>query len=328
MTLDRVRSFADPFIVALVAVVVAASFLPCRGAYAQAFGALTTAAIVLLFFLHGARLSREAILTGIGNWRLHVAVLASTFMLFPIVGLALHAILGGALNRAMLDGIVFLCLLPSTVQSSIAFTSIARGNVSAAVCGASLSNLLGIVVTPALVTVLLRGNGAHMSLGSAEGIVLELLAPFVLGHLSRPLTARFLARYAQIVGLVDRGSILLVVYTAFSAAVVKGLWLQLSAGDFAAVVGQDALVLAIGLSATTCVARLFGVPRMDEIAIVFCGSKKSLAAAVPMAGLLFPAASVGPMLVPIMLYHQIQLMTCAVLARRYAAGWARQPAPA
>ncbi len=317
----KLPAYIDVFLVALFVTVALATVLPCRGHGAELFGVATNVAIGLLFFLHGAKLSRAAILDGIGNWRLHLTVLAFSFVLFPLVGLALRAGLGRWVDRSMLDGIVFLCLLPSTVQSSIAFTSIARGNVPAAVCSASLSNLLGIFVTPLLVGLVLVkqvGAGSGVSLAAVGDILLQLLVPFVAGHLSRPLTAGWIGRHQRATEIVDRGSILLVVYTAFSAAVVEGLWHRLSVTDLTVVLLLDGLVLAVALLSTTFVARGLGFQRADEIAIVFCGSKKSLASGVPMASVLFPAALVGPLIVPIMLYHQMQLMVCATLARRYA----------
>jgi sodium/bile acid cotransporter 7 len=313
----------DSFILGLLIAVLLATVLPCRGQGAMLFGILTNAAIALLFFLHGAKLSRQAIMEGIGNWKLHLTVLASSFVMFPLIGLALRAALGRWVSMPMLDGILFLCLLPSTVQSSIAFTSIARGNVSAAVCSASASNVLGILLTPVLVGLLLAGemqagNGGGISLGGVGGIVLQLLVPFIFGHLSRPFTADWIETHPTAVNLVDRGSILLVVYTAFSAAIVEGLWGKLSIADLVVVTMLDAAVLFFALFATTIGARRMGFNRADEIAIVFCGSKKSMASGVPMANVLFPAAAVGFMIVPLMLFHQMQLMVCAVLARRYA----------
>jgi sodium/bile acid cotransporter 7 len=316
----KLPAMLDPFLLFLVGTVVAASVLPCRGEGAVVFGWVTDAAIAVLFFLHGAKLSQDAIVAGVGHWRLHLLVVGSTFVLFPVIGLAVRA-LGGGLNANMTAGVLFLCLLPSTVQSSIAFTAIARGNVPAAVCSATLSNVAGIFITPLLVGLFMgaRAAGGGINLHSILTIAIQLLAPFIAGHLSRPLTAKLLARHKDIANLVDRGSILLVVYTAFSAAVVEGLWKTLSAGDIALVFGLDAAVLAIALVATTLIARALGFSREDEIAIVFCGSKKSLASGVPMAGVLFPAAAVGPLIVPLMLFHQMQLMVCAVMARRYAA---------
>jgi sodium/bile acid cotransporter 7 len=316
----KLPAMLDPFLVFLVATVIAASVLPCRGEGAVVFGWITDAAIAVLFFLHGAKLSQDAIVAGVGHWRLHLLVAGSTFVLFPAIGLAVRA-LGGGINPNMTAGVLFLCLLPSTVQSSIAFTAIARGNVPAAVCSATLSNVAGIFITPLLVGLFMgaRAAGGGINLHSILSIAIQLLAPFIAGHLSRPLTAKLLAQHKDVANMVDRSSILLVVYTAFSAAVVEGLWKRLSAGDIALVLGLDAAVLAIALVATSLIARALGFSREDEIAIVFCGSKKSLASGVPMAGVLFPAAAVGPLIVPLMLFHQMQLMVCAVMARRYAA---------
>jgi sodium/bile acid cotransporter 7 len=319
----KIKGFLpDGYVLAILGTVVLASVLPARGWAVRPFDIATDAIITLLFFLHGAKLSREAIIQGMGHWRLHLLVLCSTFVLFPVLGLGARALAAPFLDPSLAAGLLFLCLLPSTVQSSIAFTAVGRGNVAAAVCAASVSNLLGIFITPVLVHLLMPESSAGQAAGGAlkqvEAISLQLLLPFVLGHLSRPLTAGWLGKRKKLVGLVDRGSILFVVYTAFSAAVVAGLWSRLSAGDLLGVLALSALILALALVATTTAARALGFKREDEVAIVFCGSKKSLASGVPMAGVLFPAAAVGPMIVPLMLFHQIQLMACAVLARRYA----------
>jgi sodium/bile acid cotransporter 7 len=309
----------DPFIALLIASVVLASVLPCHGAGAHIMGIITEAAIALLFFLHGAKLSREAILCGLGAWRIHALALGTTFIAFPLVGLGLRAMSHGWLNPVIGDGIMFLCFLPSTVQSSIAFTSIARGNVPAAVCSASASNLLGIFITPLLTGIFLIG-GRHgvISFHAVQAIVLQLLVPFIFGHLSRPLTARFVHRHKKLVGWTDRSAILLVVYTAFSAAVIEGLWQRYSWADLGITAVLATAILALALVFTTFTARRFGLNRADETVVVFCGSKKSLASGVPIAGVLFPPALLGPMILPLMLFHQIQLMACAVLAQRYA----------
>lgn len=321
----------DPFIVALLAAVVLASVLPCEGLGARIMGGITDAGIALLFFLHGAKLSREAILSGIGAWRIHALALGTTYIFFPAFGLGLRAVSGGWLDPTVADGIVFLCFLPSTVQSSIAFTSIAHGHVPAAVCSASASNLIGIVLTPVLTGIfLLHGVQGGFSFHAAQAIALQLLLPFILGHLSRPWTASFLHRHSKLVGRVDRSAILLVVYTAFSAAVVEGLWKRYSLEALGVTLGLCLLLLALALGFTTFVSRRLHLSREDEIAVVFCGSKKSLASGVPLAGVLFPPAILGPMIVPLMLFHQIQLMACAVLAQRYArtAPGLHRPAPA
>ena len=307
--------------------VVAASILPARGQAAVGFDWATKIAIGLVFFLHGARLSREAVIGGLTHWRLHLVVLASTFALFPLLCLGLAALPPQITPSALAGGLVFLGCLPSTIQSSIGFTVIARGNVAAAVAAASASNLLGILITPILVGLLLHRQGA-ISAHSAWAIVLQLLAPFLAGQVLRRWIGGFVARHATLLQRIDRGSILLVVYTAFSGAVVEGVWSQIDALDLARLLGLCAVLLAAVLGATWFAARALGFSKEDEIAIVFCGSKKSLASGVPMAGVLFPAATAGLALLPLMLFHQIQLMACAVIAQRYAARPALDEAPA
>ena len=322
------RLLPDAFTVAIVLTVVLASLLPCRGAGARLFGGLTTAAIALLFFLHGARLSREAAIAGLTHWRLHLTVLASTFVLFPVMGLLLRPLLAPLVTPALYAGVLFLCVLPSTVQSSIAFTSIARGNVSAAVCAASASSLLGIVLTPLLVALTLHVHGgAGISIDAIGDIVLQLLVPFVAGQVAQRWIGSWAAAHRRLLSFVDQGSILLVVYTAFSAAVLEGLWQQTPLWLLAGLLVVDGVLLALALLITRYGARALGFDRADEITIVFCGSKKSLASGVPMAHVLFAGSMLGTVILPVMLFHQIQLMTCAVLARRYARGQEALPAP-
>lgn len=317
--MNRLRQALDPFLLLLIATVALASVLPARGEGARVAGAIADAGIVLLFFLHGAKLSRAAIWSGARAWKLHLATLATTFIAFPILGLIVGRV--GIVPADMRAGLLFLALLPSTVQSSIAFTAIARGNVAAAVVSASFSNLLGIVLTPLLVALLMQRSGSAglVSLSSIEGIVLQLLLPFVAGHLMRPWIGGFIERHRAMIGRVDRGSILLVVYAAFSAAVVEGLWSKVSTGELLALAALCMAMLAVVLLFTYALGRMLGLSREDAIVLQFCGSKKSLASGVPIAGVLFPAAAVGPILLPVMVFHQIQLMACALLARRYGA---------
>ncbi len=315
----RILSVFEPFILMLLGTVLLASLLPARGQWAVIAGYAADIGIVLLFFLHGAKLSRAAIWEGARNWRLHAAVFATTFIVFPLLGIAFSNMPG--LAGPVASGLLFLTLLPSTVQSSIAFTAIARGNVAAAVCSASFSNLIGIILTPALVALLMHGiggQGGGISLSAVESIVLQLLVPFVAGHLLRPWIGGFVARQKTLLTFVDRGSILLVVYTAFGAAVVEGLWTRVSGLDLALIAIVCILLLGIVLAVTWFAGRALGFTREDAIVLLFCGSKKSLASGVPMAGVLFPAAQVGAVLLPVMLFHQIQLIACAVIARRYA----------
>ena len=310
----------DPFLLWLIGTVLAASLLPARGAALVMFDYAADAAIVLLFFLHGAKLSREAIVAGISNWRLHLMVLSFTYILFPVLGLAGERAARLLVDPALAMGLLFLTLLPSTVQSSIAFTAMARGNVAAAVCSASLSNLLGIVFTPLLVTLFIHAGGTNGVDGfaSVQKIATQLLLPFVVGHLLRPLIGKWIDKHKKLLQPVDRSSILLVVYSAFSAAVVNGVWQRVGPLDLGVLLFASAVMLGVVIAVNGIAARLAGLSREDAIVLLFCGSKKSLVSGVPMAGALFAPAQVGMVILPLMIFHQLQLFVCAWLAARYA----------
>lgn len=318
----------DPYILLMLATVVLASVLPASGRGAPLMSAATNVAIAFLFFLYGTRIAPAAAIEGLRHWRLHGAVLLTTYAVFPILGLAFGLLVPSVLSAPLYAGLMFLCVLPSTVQSSIAFTSIARGNVAAALCSASASNILGIFVTPILVALLMKTQGAAFSYTVLRDILLQLLAPFLLGQLLRPWIGGFIQRHKAVLGLVDRGSILLVIYTAFSEGVTSGIWHQLALGDLAVLVLCCCVLLALVLVFTTLLSRhAMGFSREDEIVLVFCGSKKSLASGLPMASVLFASAQVGLVVLPLMLFHQIQLMVCAYLARRYATRPADETVP-
>jgi sodium/bile acid cotransporter 7 len=318
---QRPRFLPDNFTLAMIATVAMASLFPCHGEGAVIFDHVTHTAVSLLFFLHGAKLSREAVIAGITHWRLHLLVLLCTFALFPLLGLLLKPVLTPLVTPDLYLGILFLCMLPSTVQSSIAFTAAARGNVPAAICSASASNLLGIFLTPLLVGMLtsaqMRGGSA---LDSALQIALQLLLPFIAGQVARRWIGAWVERNKALTRLVDQGSILLVVYTAFSEAIGQGLWHQVSWATLGGLMLINVLLLGLVMGISAQLARRLGFSREDRIAIVFCGSKKSLASGVPMAKVLFAGGALGAVVLPLMLFHQLQLMVCAVLAQRYARG--------
>lgn len=303
---------------ALLAVVTFASIVPVDGPAAHSFAVATKLAVALLFFMHGARLSRDAVIAGATHWRLHAVVTASTFVLFPLLGIVIAKTIPNLLGPGLTTGVLFLCCLPSTVQSSIAFTSIAGGNVPAAICSATFSNLAGILITPIEIGLLLSTQGGGVSLDAIQTIVIQLLLPFVIGQLMRPWLADWSNRHRRLLMFTDRGSILMVVYGAFSEAVVTGLWHNTPWISLSSMIVVNVVLLIVVLIVTMQVSRRLGFNRADQIAIVFCGSKKSLASGAPMANVLFPAASVGLAVLPIMLFHQIQLMACSWLAQRYA----------
>lgn len=319
--LERLKKI-DPLIALIILAVIIAIIVPARGEFAEVFSWATKLAIALLFFLYGARLSTHEALAGLKHWRLHLTILAFTFVIYPIIGLALRP-MTSFISTDIYLGILFLTLVPSTVQSSVAFTSIAKGNVAGAIVSASASNLIGVIATPVLVMLLMGSVGAGDSGIHIDGsvfieIALQLLAPFILGQLLR----RWVGPLAANKGtkIVDRGSIAMVVYSAFSSGVVGGVWSTVNLWELAFLVVFSAAFVIAMLWLTRVASQKLGFSRADVVAIEFCGSKKSLATGLPMASVIFAGGSVplGLLILPLMIYHQIQLMICSWLASRYA----------
>ncbi|MBE9607273.1 bile acid:sodium symporter [Acetobacteraceae bacterium H6797] len=319
------RFLPDRFTQALLLTVLLASLFPAEGKAAVVTGWASSAALILLFFLHGARLPLETMVAGLKRPGLHALILCSTFVLFPVLGLGLHALMPGLLPKEMWLGLLFVCMLSSTVQSSIAFTSIAGGNVPAALCAATFSNLAGVFITPALVALLLHRQGSTGGIEEMGRVMAQLLLPFAAGSIARRWIGGWAARNKTLLSLTDRSSILIAVYAAFSTAVAQGVWQLFAPTQLVTLLVIEAVLLAAVMLAMLGASRLLRLPREDEIAVLFCGSKKSLASGVPMAGILF-GAQAGMVVVPVMLFHQLQLMVCAVLARRYAERAARRAA--
>ncbi|MDJ1132669.1 bile acid:sodium symporter family protein [Streptomyces iconiensis] len=322
----RIARFVDPYILLLLGTVLVAVLVPASGGAAEGFSWATKIAVGLIFFLYGARLSTREAVDGLRHWRLHLAVVLCTFALFPLLGLASYGLVPHVLTPELQTGLLFLCLVPSTIQSSIAFTSIARGNVPAAICAGTYSSLLGMIVTPLLAAWLIGGHAALSGSGLIE-VGSQLLAPFIAGQLVRRWLIGFLTRHKRILGFVDRGSVLLVVYTAFSQGMTEGVWGQVTPARLLALVGVEAVLLALMLSVTWYGSRKLGFDRADRVAISFAGSKKSLAAGLPMASVLF-GAQASLAVLPLMLFHQMQLMVCAVLAKRWSRGADERQEPA
>lgn len=307
----------DPFILALVAAAVLASFVPVTGDALDAFRTASNVVIAALFFLYGARLSTSETVAGLRHWRLHVVILSTTFIVFPLLGLATSVLEGNLLRPSLASGVLLLCLVPSTVQSCVVFTRIAGGNVAGAVVNASLSNLIGVVLTPLLVAVLMTSD-ASVDGGSIVRILLQILAPFVLGQLLRPWIGAFVTRHDAGLKLYDRGSIVFVVFVAFSAGAEADVWSSLSVWSVLAVALVCAVLLAVVMTWTVVAGRALRFDRADRIAMLFCGCNKSLASGLPIATVLFAEGDVALIVLPLMLYHQLQLIVCAVVAGRLA----------
>ena len=313
----------DVFTLSILGVVIFGAYFPASGEAARWVGIASKAAIALLFFLQGARLSRAAVLAGILHWRLHLMIFTSTFIVFPLLGLALQPVSGTLIAPPLYVGLLFLCTLPSTVQASVIFTSIAGGNVAAALCSASLSSILGMALTPLLTGLLLHAQG-ESSLRGVLSVALQVLVPFVAGQALQHWLEPWIKRNAKTLRRVDLGSVLLMVYGAISAATLSGMWRLLPVTSFLVLVAVDGVLLAVMLSFNVFGARRLGFVREDEIPIAFCGTQKSLIMGIPVANALFAGSTLGFVVLPMIVYHQMQFMSCAGLARRYAASERRR----
>ncbi|MFC3166733.1 bile acid:sodium symporter family protein [Paracoccus fontiphilus] len=317
----------DRYMLLLVLTVVLASVLPARGAMAAGLSHVTYWVIALLFFLYGAKLTTATILAGLANWRLQLSVLALTFLLFPLLALALKPLSMLWLPSAVGIGFLYIGCMPSTVQSSIAFTAVSQGNVAAAICAASISNLIGVVLSPLLFALLIpQGSGYGIDPSAIWKIVQQILLPFAVGQLCRPLLSGLLNRYRTPTMIVDRGSILLIVYSAFSAGVVNGIWQVISVPSLAVLVALCLILLAAVLAAALLIGRTARMPHADLMAVLYCGSTKSLATGLPMAGILFAGQDMSLIILPLMLFHLLQLGVCAIISQRMAGRLDLRPA--
>lgn len=310
----------DPFMTALLVTLGLATLLPASGLAAVMVDGVASVAIVALFFFHGAKLPRQAVVAGLLHWRMHLVIVAFTFALFPVLGVGLSLLVPEWLSSPLWLGVLYLAALPSTVQSSIAFVSIARGNVAAAIAAASASQVLGVFLTPLLVGLLAGAQGGEVELSGIGKVAMMILLPFVIGHLLRPWLGPWIERNKKAISLTDRGTILLAVYSAFSMAVNEDIWGRLPLPELGRLLVLCCLLLVLLLVLTRWAAQRLGFSRQDEIVVVFCGTKKSLVQGVPMARVLFAGPDLGLILLPIMVFHQLQLMVCAWLARRYGRG--------
>jgi sodium/bile acid cotransporter 7 len=316
------RLARDRFLLGMISAVALATAAPGIGRSGGPLhtDVLVNVAIFAIFFLHGAALSIERLRAGVSRWRLHVLVQAFTFVVFPLLWVAFRLAAGRALPPDLVLGFFYLCALPSTMTSSVAMTALARGNVPGAIFNATLSSLLGVFLTPLLVGLVFAGSGEPFSMGAAtRKIAVLVFLPLAAGQVLRPVLAGWLARFGRGAGGLDRAVVLFIVYVSFCDSVAGGLWTDHGGWTIAAAAGGSALLLAAVLFLTRRAAAWLGFDRGDEIAAVFCGSKKGLAAGMAMAKVLFGAhPGIGVIVLPIMLYHQLQLVVCSMLAERYA----------
>lgn len=308
----------DNYMLLLLGTVVLGLVLPARGIAAVGLSQITYWAVALLFFIYGAKLDPSSVRAGMLNWRLQGLSFIATYVLFPLLGLGMAFVFGDLLGPQVTMGLLFLSVLPSTVQSSIAFVSMAGGNVPAAICSASLSNMLGVVLTPTLAALVLHAGDGGVSLDAIIRIGSQILLPFILGQLLRPWVGGFVKSRKTLTLVVDRGAILLIVYSAFGAGTVSGLWASIPPASLVALIAVMLVFLALVFGVIAATGRLFRLPMQDRSVLFFCGSTKSLASGLPIAAALFPPETVGAVVLPVMVYHMAQLLVCAMIAQHSA----------
>lgn len=309
----------DLFVLYIILAVVLANFIPVTSHYETTFRYITQGAVSILFFIHGAKLSTQDISKGLTNWKTHVLILGLTFLVFPLLGMVLSVLPNCFLHPSIYNGFLFLCVLPSTIQSSIIFTSTARGNVATAMGAASISSLLGVFISPFLANILLETQGISTDIYTCvQDILVELMLPFVLGHLCRPFLDQFIKKYPQFIKQIDQSSIILIVYTSFSKAIINGLWTNVAVFDIFVIIMISCFILLAVIFLSKKLSKLLKFSTEDQIATLFCGSKKSMVNGIPMANVIFPAHLVGTMILPLMIFHQIQLIISAIIAQKYA----------
>jgi sodium/bile acid cotransporter 7 len=311
----------DWFLVGMVIATVLAWLFPGPGATGGWMHPelLTKAGIALIFFLHGVALSFAALKAGTLRWPLHLVVQLSTYLLFPVLGLGLMWVLGSHVSPDLALGCFYLCALPSTVSSSVALTSAAGGNVAGALFNATLSSLLGVFLTPLWIAYVLQTSGISQPLGPViVDLFVWLVLPLVAGQLCRPLFARWVTNNKEQINVADRATILVLVYTSFCDSFKAGVWSDNGWVTLALVVLIGTVLFTVVMTVVGLTSRALGFSREDRIAAMFCGSKKTLASGVPMARLIFGAhPGIGLILLPIMIYHPLQLVVCGVLAQRW-----------
>ncbi len=311
----------DGFLLALIGMILLAWLWPYPGMKESPIplGTISTYAVSVIFFFYGLRLSPEKLLVGLVNWRLHLVVHLSTFLLFPIIALVLRPLFQDEDGHMMWLGIFFLTALPSTVSSSVVMVSIAKGNIPAAIFNSSVSSLIGVFVTPLWMGIVMDTESGHFDLVSVVGkLSLQVLLPVVVGIMLNRRWGHIAERNKKYIRYFDQSSILLIVYTSFCESFGAHLFRDFTPLSLV-LLGVGMLVLFFAVYfLLTVLSKFFGFSREDRITAVFCGSKKSLVQGAVMSKVLFSGSQAGVILLPIMLYHALQLIAASILAQRFA----------
>lgn len=314
--LARIAGGIDPLVRLLAVAILLASFVPVSAGYRPAAQAVSSGAIFVLFLLNGLRLPRDEVLRGLRHGRFLAPLALWSFVLMALVGWALATAGGPWLPPYVALGLVFLGVLPSTVQSATAYSSLAGGNVAVSVVAAAFLNILGIFLSAPLFSLMAGGEGVGFDLGSLQRVGLILLLPFILGQLAQPYLGNLVRDHRRLSVWMDRLAIAIAVYVAFSGAVEQGLWQQVTPATWLALLLLVGLFLVVGFGGAWMLGGALRLRRDDRIAFLFAGAQKSIAMGAPLASLLFPPAVAGLLLLPVLTYHLLQLVISAPLAAR------------
>ncbi len=314
------RIIPDRFIWVLIGAIAVANIWPARGSNADIANLVTRAAVFLIFLLHGIRLPRDEVIAGLSNWRLQGAIALFVFIGMGLTGLLLGKLFALWLPPVVALGLLYCGVVPSTVQSATTYAHLARGNVAASVVAAATINLAAIIVTPVLFALLAgRAGGVVLSGDLAVRIATILLLPFIIGQFLQRWLRPWALAHPAIIKLMDQGAIAIAVYVAFSAAIVGGQLVVLSGAEFALVGLSVAAMLAVGFGGAWALGGMMKLPLPDRTTMMFAGAHKSIAVGAPLATLLFPVASAGMIMLPLLIYHLAQLLLSAWIAPALAA---------
>jgi len=318
--LDKISRFGlDGFLLALIAMIFLAWLWPPAGIQKGIFSLKEAAniGVSLIFFFYGLRLSPDKLKSGLSNWRLHLVVQISTFLVFPLIMLAIIYFFGDKQNELLWLGVFYVAALPSTVSSSVVMVSIAKGNVPSAIFNASISSLIGVFITPLWMGLFLKTSTGNFDLGSViVKLIIQVLVPVVLGILLHQKFGWFAEKHKKGLRLFDQSIILLIIYTSFCESFGSHLFSGFSMLTLF-VIGASMMALFFFMFfLIRGICKLFNFNREDSITAIFCGSKKSLVHGTVMSKVLFHnTAGVGIIILPLMMYHALQLMAASIIAQ-------------
>lgn len=317
------RFIPEPFILTLAFMILLAYFIPNIGmtpAYEPfKLKSFTDIGIAFIFFFYGLKLNSEKIRLGLKNWHLHISIQGITFVLFPLLVLAFMPLANTAVYHHIWLGLFFLATLPSTVSSSVVMVSIAKGNLTGAIFNASLSGLLGVVITPLWMSFFVHQIG-HIDYGDVIlQLITQIVLPVNLGILLQRFWGAFAERHKARLALFDKTIILLIVYQSFSHSFTSGIFRNIGAELITYLFVSVLILFFVMLYLSGKIAAWMRFNREDRITLVFCGTKKSLIHGTVMANVLFVGVeNSGVFLLPIMIYHAFQLFYISIVAERMA----------